>query len=134
MIKTLVLIFSVWICAVDMRSHRIPNELTLLLALALLFDSISTELYGLLIASALCLLIAYLGKVGAGDVKLFLVLVATSGTLTLNQGYFLGMAVISLIHLVASLSISHLRGRKKPRTIAFAPSILIPFLILYLAI
>ena len=134
MIKALVLILTVWICVVDIRSHRIPNRLSLLLALALLFDSITAELYGFLIASALCLLIAYLGKVGAGDVKLFLVLVATSGSLILNPGYFLDMAVISLIFLVPSLSISHLKGRRPAPSIAFAPSILIPFLLLYLAI
>jgi len=105
MVEVAVFILVVWICGVDIRSHRIPNELTLVLAIALLFDSVTSEFHGFLISAVACILIAYLGKVGAGDVKLFLVLVATSGQLVLSESYFLGMAVISLIHLAASLSL-----------------------------
>lgn len=134
MVEVLVLILCAWICVVDVKSHRIPNELSFLLAGVLLFDSVTAQLFCALIASVSCLLIAYAGKVGAGDVKLFLVLIATSGSLVLTQGYFLGMAFASLLALVASLFTSHLKGREAPRSIAFAPSILIPFLLLYLAI
>lgn len=134
MVEVLVLVLSVWICAVDIKSHRIPNELSVLLAVVLLFDSVTSQLFGALIASVSCLLIAYVGKIGAGDVKLFLALMATSGDLVISQAYFLGMAIISLFALVASIAIARLRGLRKPRSIAFAPSILIPFLALYLAI
>jgi Flp pilus assembly protein protease CpaA len=105
-----------------------------LLAFLLLFDSITSQLIGFLLASVICLLIAYVGKVGAGDVKLFLVLVATSGSLVLTLEYFLGMALISLCVLVTSFLSTGLKGHLSPRSIAFAPSILIPFLLLYLAI
>lgn len=134
MAHVVVLVLCTWICIVDIRSHRIPNELTLLLSIALLFDTVTAELSGFLIASSACVLIAYIGKMGVGDVKLFLALTATSGSLVLTQRYFLGMAVISLFALVASIAIARLRGLRKPRSIAFAPSILIPFLALYLAI
>lgn len=134
MYEVLVLALTLLISLFDIRTHRIPNHLTLLLAIVLLFDNLRADLYGVLIASPLCLLVAYLGKIGAGDVKLFLVLIATSGSLVFTPGYFLGMALISLLALVTSLVISHLKGREVPRTIAFAPSILIPFLLLYLAI
>jgi Flp pilus assembly protein protease CpaA len=80
------------------------------------------------------MVIAYLGKIGAGDVKLFLALVATSGSLILTLDYFLGMALISLCVLVATYLSTRFKGRDNPRSIAFAPSILIPFLALYLAI
>lgn len=134
MVEVLVLVLSVWICVVDIKSHRIPNELSVLLAVVLLFDTVTAQLPGFLTASSACVLIAYIGKIGAGDVKLFLALTATSGSLLLTQRYFLGMAVTSLFALVASFAIARLRGLKKPRSIAFAPSILIPFLALYLAI
>ena len=134
MFKFIVPALIFWICTVDIRTHRIPNPLTLLLAVALLFDAVSAELYGFLIASPLSLLIAFVGKVGAGDVKLFLLLVATSGSLVLTPDYFLGMAVTSLLARTTSLVISHLKGSELPRSIAFAPSILIPFLLLSLAI
>lgn len=134
MSELLILALAIWICAVDIRTHRIPNHLTLSLAIVLLFDNLTSDLFGFLIASPLCLLVAYCGKIGAGDVKLFLALVATSSPLVLTPDYFLGMALISLLALVTSLFISHLKGREAPRSIAFAPSILIPFLLRYLAI
>lgn len=134
MVEVLVLVLSTWICIIDIRSHRIPNQFSLLLAFLLLFDSITSQLIRFLLASVICLLIAYVGKVGAGDVKLFLVLVATSGSLVLTLNYFLGMALISLCVLVASFLSTGLKGHQSPRSIAFAPSILIPFLALYLAI
>jgi Flp pilus assembly protein protease CpaA len=102
--------------------------------MALLFDSESSSFYSFLTASTAALLIAYLGKVGAGDVKLFLALVATSGTLVLSQNYFLGMALTSAALLLCSVINSRLKGARRPPSIAFAPSILIPFLALYLAI
>jgi len=108
--------------------------MTLLLTVALISDSISSSLDGFLTAAISTLLVAYFGKVGAGDVKLFLALVATSGTLVLSRSYFLGMALISLVFLLTSVINSHLKGTRSPPSIAFAPSILIPFLALYLAI
>ena len=134
MLKVLVLSISASICFIDIRSHRIPNRLTLLLAMALLFDSESSSFYSFLTASTAALLIADLGKVGAGDVKLFLALVATSGTLVLSQNYFLGMALTSAALLLCSVINSRLKGARRPTAIAFAPSILIPFLALYLDI
>jgi len=134
MVEVGVLALSVWISVIDLKSHRIPNELSISLGLLLLFDTVTTELSSLLIASVLVLLIAYLGQVGAGDVKLLLILTSTSGSLVLSQQYFLGMALISLSMLLSSFSIARLKGHKAPRSLAFAPSILAPFLALYLAI
>ena len=134
MLKVLVLFISTSICFIDIRSHRIPNRLTLLLAMALLFDSESSSFYSFLTVSMAALLIAYVGKVGAGDVKLFLALLATSGTLVLSQSYFLGMAIISTALLLSSVINSRFKGARRPPSIAFAPSILVPFVALYLAI
>ena len=134
MVEVLVLVLCAWICVVDIRSHRIPNELTILLSAALLFDTVTAQLPGFLIASSSCVLIASIGKIGAGDVKLFLVLIATSGSLVLSQQYFLGMALVSLCLLLASLFNMRRKGIEGLNSIAFAPSILIPFLALYLAI
>lgn len=134
MLKVLVLSISLSICLIDIRSNRIPNRLTLLLTVSLICDSVSSSLLGFLTASIATLLIAFLGKVGAGDVKLFLALAGTSGNLVLSQSYFLGMALTSSALLLASVIDSHLKGARRPPSIAFAPSILIPFFALYLAI
>ena len=134
MLKVLVLLISAWICAIDLRSHRIPNRLILLLTGTLIFDSVSSSFHDFLTALIATLLIGYLGKVGAGDVKLFLALVSTSSALVLSQSYFLGMALISFALLFTSVINSRLKGIRRPPSIAFAPSILIPFLPLYLAI
>jgi Flp pilus assembly protein protease CpaA len=134
MLKVLVLSISASICFIDIKSHRIPNRLTLLLTGTLICDSVSSSFYSFLTASIATLLIAYLGKVGAGDVKLFLALLATSGTLILSQSYFLGMAIISTALLLSSVINSRFKGARRPPSIAFAPSILVPFLALYLAI
>lgn len=134
MIKVAVLFICAWICSVDIRSHRIPNELSLLLAIILLFDSVTSQFIGFLAASVVTLSIAYLGQVGAGDVKLFLVLTATSGSIVLTQKYFLGMALISLYLLLTSFLHIRRKGIEGLHSMAFAPSILIPFLALYLAI
>ena len=134
MVDAAVIFICACICSVDIRSHRIPNELSLLLGIVLLFDSVTAHLIGFLVASALTLLITYVGKIGAGDVKLFLVLIATSGSLVLSQQYFLGMALVSLCLLLASLFNMRRKGIEGLNSIAFAPSILIPFLALYLAI
>ena len=134
MVEVLVLFVSGWICVIDIRTHKIPNELSLFIAVLLLCDSVSTQFLGFLLAASICLLVAYVGKVGAGDVKLFLVLVATSGSVVSTQAYFLGMALTSICVLLTSSLPQRLRGIKGLTSIAFAPSILIPFLALYLAI
>jgi Flp pilus assembly protein protease CpaA len=134
MIKGLVVVISLAICSIDIKVHRIPNRLLLLLAVLLSTDSISTEILDFLIVFLFSIPITYLGKMGAGDVKLFLLLAATSGSLIFNENYFLGMAAVSLIAVTSTFLRAHLKGRKAPPTIAFAPSILIPFLLLYLAI
>lgn len=134
MVDAAVIFICAWICSIDIRSYRIPNKLTLSLAFLLLIDSVTAQLLEFLVASALTLLIAYVGKIGAGDVKLFLVLIATSGSLVLSQQYFLGMALVSICLLLASFFNMRRKGIEALHSIAFAPSILIPFLALYLAI
>ncbi len=134
MIEVLVLAISALISVIDIRVHRIPNKLSFFLAFPLLCDSPTTELSSLMIALPLTLLIAYLGKIGAGDVKLFLLLGATSGSLIFNQVYFFGMALTSLFAIVFTFFLSRAKGISTPRSIAFAPSILIPFIARYLAI
>jgi Flp pilus assembly protein protease CpaA len=106
----------------------------LALALPLLFDATTIELPSFLIALPLTLLISSLGKIGAGDVKLFLLLAATSGSVIFNQSYLVGMALVSLFAIAFTFALSRIKGIATPQSIAFAPSILIPFNALYLAI
>jgi len=79
---------------------------------------------------AITLVNGYIGKVGAGDVKLFLILLLTSTSLILNAQYFLGMAIVSGGLIALTLLIRGVRGKMIP----FAPALLLPFLHIYLAI
>ena len=128
--RALIILISISICAIDLRTHRIPNLLTALLAVLLLIDSNPSSIFVALPIVFITLAVGYLGKIGAGDVKLFLALLLTSTSIILSVRYFLGMALVSGILVVASLILWGSRGKM----IAFAPALLLPFLDLYLAI
>jgi Flp pilus assembly protein protease CpaA len=128
--RALIILVSISICVIDLRSHRIPNLLTVLLAVLLLIDPQPSSIIAALPVLFIALLVGYLGKIGAGDLKLFLTLLLTSTSIVLNTRYFLGMALVSGILVVASLILRGSRGKM----IAFAPALLLPFLDLYLAI
>lgn len=134
MIKLLVLSVALTIIIVDIKSHRIPNRLTIVLMLLLLFDSTPAESRQVLIAVPVAITFGVIGKFGAGDIKLFSALVATSSSLVISLRYFYAMAAVSLVVVLFSALISFLRRAQGGSSIAFAPSILAPFLVLYLAI
>lgn len=130
MVILAVTVISIAIVVSDIESHRIPNRLTLLLGTALLFDEYHTDYLVALPAALVAVIIGYLGKFGAGDVKLFLVLLLTSGPLILRGDYFLGMATVS----VALILLTRFFMGPQVKMIAFAPAIVLPVLHSYLAI
>jgi Flp pilus assembly protein protease CpaA len=118
------------IALIDIRKHLIPNELTILLGFLLLADPHSSSIVSTLPAIAVSIAVGLLGRFGAGDIKLFIVLLLTSSPMVLNLQYLHGMALASFGTVVLSLLA---RGRHA-KMIAFAPAILLPFLNIYLAI
>lgn len=134
MLKLLVLLISIGISAIDIKSHRIPNQHILVLTVLLLLDQVEGETRGVLIAIPILIAVGYIGKFGAGDIKLILALLITSGSLVLNQHYFYGAALITILILLFSALFARMKSLNFPKTIPFAPSILLPFLFFYLAI
>ena len=134
MLKLLVLLISVRISAIDIKSHRIPNQYTLILSVLLLLDQIAGDTRGVLMAILIVLAVGYFGKVGAGDIKLILALLFTSGSLLLNERYLYGAVLISLLVLFSSALFARMKSLDIPKSIPLAPSILLPFLFSYLAI
>jgi Flp pilus assembly protein protease CpaA len=118
------------ITLIDIKSHRIPNQLTILLGILLLADPHSSSIISTLPVIALSIALGLRGRFGAGDIKLFIVLLLTSSPLVLNLQYLKGMALISFASVVLSL----LALGRQAKMIAFAPAILLPFLNIYLAI
>jgi Flp pilus assembly protein protease CpaA len=119
---------SLYICAIDIRSHRIPNASILAITIVLIYPNHSLDLP---LASFSLLLIWMLGifsKVGMGDLKLLTVLLLLQGELLLRpKTLTIGALVITImiaIHLIINKS---LKG-----DIALAPAILIPFTMAYL--
>lgn len=134
MLKLSVLLISIRIAVIDIKSHRIPNQHTLILAVLLLLDQVAGETRGVLFAIPIVVAVGYIGKVGAGDIKLILALLITSGSLLLNQRYLYGAALISILALFFSALFARIRSLHIPKSVPLAPSILLPFLFSYLAI
>lgn len=116
MLATLLIVISV----VDLLRHRIPHwSLALLILFTALEDSTAFNLPGALVAAGIGVVALSFTDVGAGDVKLFFLLVL----LVIPKGellrYFSGICIsafaLLLIHAIASRGLS---GR-----IAFAPAL-----------
>ena len=130
MLSFLVALTALSISLIDIRSHRIPNQLTIILGFLLLADPHGSSIASTLPAIALSIAVGFLGRFGAGDIKLFIVLLLTSSPMVLNLQYLKGMVLISF----ASVVLSVLALGRRAKMIAFAPAILLPFLNIYLAI
>jgi Flp pilus assembly protein protease CpaA len=126
----LVAFIALLISLIDIRKHRIPNKLTISLGILLLVDSHSSSIVSTLPAVAVSIAVGLLGRFGAGDIKLFIVLLLTSSPMVLNLQYLKGMALATVTTVVLSL----LALGRQAKMIAFAPAILLPFLNIYLAI
>jgi prepilin peptidase CpaA len=101
----------VWAAAVDLRSRRIPNWLTLTLVVSgllqsLIFHShitVSEAGLGLLVGLGLTFLPFALGAMGGGDVKLMAGVGAWLGAMAVFQ-VFLVAAVVGLVIVLAQCS------------------------------
>jgi Flp pilus assembly protein protease CpaA len=126
----LVLAISFAIAAVDIKSHRIPNKLTLVLFFGLALFPRSSKPGAVFIAILLTVMIGTAFRFGAGDIKLVIALILTSGQIILTRGYFLGMALTATFTIL----LTRLILGSSVKSIPFAPSILLPFIASYLAI
>ncbi len=130
MVPWCIVILVLHLCIYDLRFFKVRNLDSALFLGLLLLDVNSSSLQSALLASVISIC-AFIGlKIGMGDLKLWLALLATQSALVLSV-VFLSRAVVIAGLLVAA---NYLRIGRKSTSIAFAPVLLIPFLSLYLGI
>ncbi len=122
------LILALWICAIDMREHRIPNLSLLLLSVVIEFHFKYLERVHLIHSHLLALAVLIFGfainltlrgAIGMGDIKLF-------SLLTLLTGH-LESVLRSLIYACCIAWVWALTVRKQ--RIPFAPPLFLGFFI-----
>lgn len=126
--KAIVLAFSLYIATIDIQYHRIYNRDLFVFGAVLLFNlnAISfVKSFSLVFAAFLICLIF---KIGGGDFKLLSLLVFTQGKLIASAQFlsYLFFALLISVAIWATLR-RNFRG-----AMPLAPSILLPFLALYL--
>lgn len=130
MVIALVLLISILISYIDLRSHRIPNCLNLALFSVLLFDMHRNPWRSSFALLTAVLLISILCRIGGGDIKLFGVLVVTQGRYVASFDYLRGVLIATFLMVMVTVAYR----RSLQGSIALAPVILAPFLWLYLEI
>lgn len=125
---TLVLILTIVIN--DMRTHRISNRSSGLLFLLLICQPKLAPLLSIFVVIVISILIFTVAHVGMGDLKLWIAMVITRGEDVISLRYLQGLLVVSTV----SAAISFLRGRDFRKEIPFGPSLLLPFVPIYLGI
>lgn len=123
-------LLSILISVTDIRTHKIPNRLNILLGVTLLLDRHSLGVGVVLISITTALALTILLRFGMGDFKLALALLISQSSLILTSQYLVFViAMATLAVIVALIGRVEITG-----SIAFAPVILLPFTAIYLAI
>lgn len=123
-------LLSILISVTDIRTHKIPNRLNILLGVTLLLDRHSLGVAVVLISITTALALTILLRFGMGDFKLALALLISQSSLILTSQYLVFViAMATLAVIVALIGRVEITG-----SIAFAPVILLPFTAIYLAI
>lgn len=130
MVTLIVLLNSLSISLVDVRTHRIPNRLNLALSAALIFDVHQIRLIHCFILCTFVLITSILCRVGGGDTKLLFALIITQGGFVASFDYLQGLLIATVLMVIATV----MYRRSLQGSIALAPVILAPFLWLYLEI
>jgi Flp pilus assembly protein protease CpaA len=126
----LITVVAISICAIDIRSHRIPNKVSALFFLVTLVNPHRVQILISAIALVLSIAIFTLTRIGMGDIKVAASLIVNQGSLVLSYQYLKGLSIALTLAIVLHLySKRSLKG-----SVAFAPVLLSPFLLLYLAI
>lgn len=130
MLPWCIVLLAAHICIYDLRFFRVRNLDTALFLGLSIFDMNSASFLCTFLASVISIF-SFVGlRIGMGDLKLWVALLATQSALVLST-VFLSRAVVIAGLLVA---FNYLIIGRKSTSIAFAPVLLIPFLSLYLGI
>ncbi len=130
MVQALVAIVSLYISWVDFREHRIYNRDLIVFGVILSLNSNPIPFKWSVSIIILALVVTILFRIGGGDFKMFSVLLLTHGGAVASAEYvsYLFMA------LSVSLLIASVRYRTLSCAVPLAPSIALPFLLIYLGI
>ena len=123
---TLVLAISL----IDICTFRIPNILSILFFLTTAIDSHRTGLRQVLITLLILSIVFISSRIGMGDLKLVFTLLINEGGIVITSAY-LNLFALSVL---ATVLIHLYRRRSLKGSTPFAPAILAPFALLYLAI
>lgn len=124
----LISFFSIYIAVRDIREHKIYNRDLLAFALLLSIDikPIAFRDIALCVTGTFCASMIF--KVGGGDFKLLSLLFLTQGEIVASARYFsLLFFSLSAALFISAVSRWSLRG-----AVPLAPSLLLPFLVIYL--
>ncbi|CAB4884724.1 unannotated protein [freshwater metagenome] len=128
MIKFLLLLLTLYISVVDIRSQKISNRSNLALAAVLISDSHTLSILMTLLYTVIALALSILINLGMGDFKLVVVLLLTQSAVLISHQYFsLFLACASLTLVTSTLARKGIKG-----SVAFGPTILLPFTAIYL--
>jgi len=130
MVALSVIAFSVLISYVDLKKHLIYNFHLALFAIPLMASPSTTSFLTILVSSIFALVISLLCRIGGGDLKLFCLLLVTNGALITTHRYF----TLFFITLTIAVLTTMVWRRNLNGALPLAPSILAPFLFLYLDI
>ncbi|MSX18847.1 MAG: hypothetical protein F2803_02860, partial [Actinobacteria bacterium] len=128
MIKFLLLLLTLYISVVDIHSQKISNRSNLALGAVLISDSHSLSILMILLYTVIALALSILINLGMGDFKLVVVLLLTQSAVLISRQYFsLFLACASLTLVISTLARKGIKG-----SVAFGPTILLPFTAIYL--
>jgi len=128
-IASLLLIgLTLYICVIDLRFHRIPNDSIVGITIVLIYPINPLNLQIASFSLLLIWLIGITSKVGMGDLKLLTVLLVLQGEILLRP---ISLAVSALV-ITLMIGIHLAVNKSLKGDIALAPAILIPFTVAYL--
>lgn len=129
-----ILILSLAISLIDIREHRIYNSHLLIFALPLLFQMRSLPLLQTLLVALSALALSISLGIGGGDFKLFSLLLLAQGQLVISREYFQLLALCIGASLLIATMLALKMKQRLGGSIPLAPSILAPFVAIYLDI
>jgi Flp pilus assembly protein protease CpaA len=130
MVTLALLMQSLWIAVIDIRSHRISNISILVLALPLFVRPHSIAPLDSFFGLIALLAVALISRMGGGDFKLLSLLIISQGEIVVSLHYIF----MALVLASGSAFFTVARQRNFGVSVPLAPSILVPFLLIYLDI
>ena len=121
---------SLLIVIIDYRTHRIPNQLSVLFFCTSFLDTHLATPIEIFTALIVMLVLFLVARIGAGDIKLAAAMIVTQGQLVLTSDYLSHMALVLLGTFLLFLA----TRRSLKGSVAFSQVLLIPFMLSYLAI